>query len=350
MGKPVIYLASVASSCREMLAAMDCAGAADLIDYVQSAVGDAYLVEGDAALIEAQEDDERGGRSDDVERAEALEGRLADEETVALVALRGGAWVTRILGRIDFEVLARRRRRIALFGFSELTTVLNIASAYPQAFCLYDLCPGFLRKGLRDFARRHPGRLTEVEADQQVHQQLAAFFRDVQAVLEGRGSSRSISGTLVAGRLSGPTRVQFVGGNLTVVTTLLGTRYAQCIDPAGRWLVIEDINESPDRIDRRLAHLKLAGFFQRCAGLLIGDFHAKDKNHQAAVVQLLQCHLPPGRDLPVVSTRDVGHVWPVAPLPLNSPVVLEPLELEQGQRRVRFEVSWPMILAGRGAE
>lgn len=350
MGKPVVYLASVASSCREMLAAIDCAGAAELIDYVQSVVGDAYLVEGDAALIEANEDDDCGGRSDDAERAEALERRLADEETVALVTLRGGAWVTRILGRIDFDVLARRRRRIALFGFSELTTVLNIASAYRQAFCLYDLCPGFLRKGLRDFARRHPGRFTEAEVDQRIHGEFAAFFRDVQAILEGKGSSRPISGTLVAGALSGPTRTRFVGGNLAVLTTLLGTRYAQSIDPTGRWLVIEDINESPDRIDRRLAHLKLAGFFQGCAGLLIGDFHAKDRDHQAAVVQLLRHHLPPGRDLPVVTTRDVGHVWPLAPLPLNSPVVLEPREPGQDQRRVRFDVSWPTIIPGRGAE
>ena len=344
MGKPIIYLASVAGSCREMLQALRCDSAVELIAFVQSAVGDTYLVEGDTALIEAAEDDDRGGRFDDAERAAAIGRRLADDETAAFVALRGGAWLTRILGRSDFDVLERRRRRIALFGFSELTTLLNIASAYRQALCLYDLSPGFLRQGLRERARRHPDQLTEAEAKRRFRPEFAAFFRDVAAILQGKGSSRSISGTLVSGVLSGRARARFVGGNLAVLTTLPGTPYARAINPRGRWLAIEDVNESPERIDRRLAHLKLTGAFERCAGLLIGDFHDRDTDHQDAVVRLLCHHLPPDRDIPVITTRDVGHVWPLAPLPLNTPVVLEPLETRGDHPPVRFTMRWPTIV------
>ncbi len=325
-----------------MLAALGCAGASDLIALVQAAVGDDYLVEGDAALIEADEDDHHGGRSDDDARAAALQKRLADARTVALVSLRGGAWLTRILGRIDFDVLRSRPRRIALFGFSELTTLLNIASAYPQAFCLYDLGPGFIKAGLRDSAR-----LTEEEAERRFPAEFAAFFQDVRGIIEGRGSRRAISGTVVSGTLARPAPARFVGGNLAVLTTLLGTPYASAIDTTGRWLALEDINESPDRLDRRLAHLKLAGLFERCAGLLIGDFHDKETDHQEAVLHLLRYHLPPGRDLPIITTGAVGHVWPLAPLPLNTEVVLEPLETKTDQRPVRLCVSWPTIVAAQ---
>ncbi|MFH0980011.1 MAG: LD-carboxypeptidase [Planctomycetota bacterium] len=340
MRKPAIYLASVAGSCYELLESLGCASAADLVAFVQSAVGDGYRVEGDAALIEA-ETDGRHGRSDDAERAKAIEGRLADDGTAAFVALRGGAWLTRTLGQIDFEVLKRRCRLIAMFGFSELTTLLNIASAYPQAFCLYDLGPAFIRDGLRDYARRHPDELTEAGADQRFPQEFAAFFQDVRSILEGRGSRRSITGTLVAGASPGRVYTRFVGGNLAVLTTLLGTPYASALDPRGRWLALEDINESPERIDRRLAHLKLAGFFEHCAGLLIGDFHDQDRDHQETVLELLRYHLVPERDLPIITTRDVGHVWPLAPLPLNWPVTLERVGVEGDKPRVRFIVDWP---------
>jgi len=346
MGRPIIYLASVAGSGRRMLEALECDGAAALIDQVQVAVGDGYLVEGDAALIEAGEDDNRGGRSDDIARARAIERRLADDETVAFVALRGGAWLTRILGDIDCDVLNRRRRRITLFGFSELTTLINIASAYPQAFCLHDLCPGFIRKGLRDQARRQREEMSEPDADARFRREVTAFFQDVTNILEGRGSNRSITGSLVNGALPVRTRARFVGGNLTVLTTLLGTAYAAAINPTGRWLLLEDVNESLDRIDRRLAHLKLAGFFDRCAGLLIGDFHEQEMDHQETVVHLLRYHLSSVADTPIIITRDVGHVWPLAPLPLNSPVMLDPSDAHAGRRRVGFHVCWPTVAPG----
>ena len=61
-----------------------------------------------------------------------------------------------------------------------------------------------------------------------------------------------------------------VGGNLTVFTSLIGTPYFP--DMKGKILVIEDINEYPYRVDRMLAHLRLAGVFNQIAGVILGDF------------------------------------------------------------------------------
>jgi muramoyltetrapeptide carboxypeptidase len=61
-----------------------------------------------------------------------------------------------------------------------------------------------------------------------------------------------------------------VGGNLALVSALLGTRYAPSFD--GGILVLEDVNESVYRIDRMLTHLRLAGIFDRVTGIALGHF------------------------------------------------------------------------------
>ncbi len=92
------------------------------------------------------------------------------------------------------------------------------------------------------------------------------------------------------------------------------------VKPDGRWLLIEDINEMPYRIDRYLAALKIAGWFERVAGVLLGDFHTDREDQVRSVVEILKLHLPHGRRLPVVTTRSVGHVWPMLPVPINTPL------------------------------
>jgi muramoyltetrapeptide carboxypeptidase LdcA involved in peptidoglycan recycling len=185
---------------------------------------------------------------------------------------------------------------------------------------IHDLGPGFIRAGLNEYSRLHPDLLTEQQARERFPQEFMNFFGEVRGIIEGLGSARRITGRLAAGALPEDCEATFVGGNLAVLVTLLGTPFRKAIDPAGRWLLIEDINESPERIDRRLAQLKLAGSFQRCAGLLVGDFREKDKDHQPAVLELLPFHLAPDRAIPIITTRDVGHVWPMAPLPLGRSV------------------------------
>jgi hypothetical protein len=91
----------------------------------------------------------------------------------------------------------------------------------------------------------------------------------------------------------------------------------------GPWLFLEDVKETPYRIDRHLAALKHAGWFDRIGGLVLGDFHATNNDTQPATLALLRYHLPPHRDVPVVATRSIGHVWPMVPVLVNRPVRME---------------------------
>lgn len=70
----------------------------------------------------------------------------------------------------------------------------------------------------------------------------------------------------------GTTSVQgpLLGGNLSVMTRLLGTPFFP--DMSGAVLLIEDVGERPYRLDRMLTHLTLAGVLDKVAGFALGDF------------------------------------------------------------------------------
>jgi muramoyltetrapeptide carboxypeptidase LdcA involved in peptidoglycan recycling len=341
--RPKLHLIAPAGSCRRFSEEIDVSGPAELIAMVQDAVGSDYVVTGDEAVIGADEDESRGGRQDDGHRAADIERALADSGVVAMVSLRGGSWFTRILPLIDFSVMDRRTKPIAVLGFSELTTLINIVAAHPKGLGIYDLSPAFLPYGLRKQSRDRKGAARSCSADadpgvststttrghdtgrsydSKLRAEFRAFFRDVVSMIEGRGSSRQVTARIVRGRLGERHSASFVGGNLSVLTTLLASPYRDSIAPRGGWLVLEDFNEPPYRLDRLLAQLTLAGVWKECAGLLLGDFHVGETDLVEAVESLLAFHLPPDRPIPVLVTKEVGHTWPMSPLQLHCELTL----------------------------
>ena len=365
--KPTIHLLSVASSCKDLLGRLECGGTSALIRFVQEAVGERYRVTGIASLIEAIENDQRGGRRDDAARARDIQRTFADDNVVAAVALRGGSWLTRILNRIDFDVLKKRRKPLALFGFSELTPLVNIAARFARVRAYYDLTPGFLLPAMTHYARRHvaglsggmqlpsrarkeaPGRpdLDEASADAfasgwatgRFRSEFAAFFKDVVSIIEGRGSCRSLTGRLVRGKLPRRTQVIAVGGNLTLLMPMLASQYAKSLDPKGRWLAIEDFRETPNRIDRMLSALSLSGRLIRYEGILLGSFRIGQADYTEATLACLDQHLR-GANTPVVILNEFGHIWPMSPLPLGRPFELQLDQKRRGSATVNVKVPW----------
>ena len=323
MARNRIHLIGPAGSCGAFVRALGLAGADELITLVQRLVGEAYRVTGNAAIIETTEDEAHGGRADDAQRAADIQKALADDDVRAVVAIRGGAWLTRVMPHIDFSVLDRRNGPITVFGFSEISSLVNIVAGYTQGFGVYDMSPAFLTYGLRKRAAAAQNA-EDPKAAMRSHLlgEFGDYFRDVVRMLHGSGSARTITAKLCSGAWPTNRVIEIVGGNLAIVSALVGTRYDACIRPDGRWLLIEDVNEKIERIDRMLAHFSLAGFWESCAGLLVGDFHLDDEHLTPSVCELLPYHLPSDRSIPVLTTRDIGHVWPMSPVPLARPLPL----------------------------
>lgn len=324
-----IHLMAPAGSCRSFFGRLGLRGAAEFTARVQEFLGGRFRATADDTLLDASEDEAHGGRNDDARRAADIQAALADADVAALILIRGGAWFTRILPRIDFTVLDRRTAPVAVFGFSELTPLVNVVAAHAHGRGVYDMGPAFLTYGLTRYAALHAAAegaesvVPDRWAQAQLEPHLRDFFQDVARMITGQGTTRPLSAELVAGGLPERTTAALVGGNLTVLSTMVGSMYDAAVRPAGRWIFLEDYNDKLERFDRFLAHLTLAGYWDEAAGLLLGDFHQGERDLLDGVRALLASHLPANRSLPILVSRTLGHTWPMSPLPLNLPLTLE---------------------------
>ena len=353
--KPVIRLLSIASSFKKLLKPLGCTDTTELVGLVQSAVGTRYKVAASRAMVEAEEDDARGGRCDDAARVREVNRVFADDRIVAAVALRGGAWLSRILSDIDFGVLKSRMQPVAIFGFSEISPLLNVAARYRGVRAIHDYCPGFLLAGMTSYARRCCAELIpagqripeDVEgfaktwAEVRFRGEFAAFFADMVEIIEGRGSARKVRLELVHGSMRGGGRIRIVGGNLTTIVTLLSSGHRRVLDPRAKWLLIEDVRETPDRIDRLLSHFSLSGRLVRYGGIIVGAFTTSEADYTMAAVECVRRHLR-GTSTPILITRDVGHCWPLSPVPINLPVEVRAAPGGQGSS-FELVVPWDRI-------
>ena len=283
--------------------------AAALFAEVRRCLPEPYKLTGSPRFLEVDTDEKKAGRRDDAARVKDLQAAIDDPRTLAIVAANGGAYFSRILPDIDFSSLEKRRAPLWALGFSEMTTLVNIIASYACGRGLYWLCPNYMA-----------WKIKPREAARKAH---AEFWENLPDILSGQKPANldyvdlsPIRGKLVSGVAEdGPVRI--VGGCLSVFTAMLTGKLGRGVTPKNRWLAMEDINEPPYRIDRYLASLKIAGWFESIAGILIGDFHTGHDNQQQAVLELLKFHLPRVRKLPIVTTSCFGHTWPIVAVPIN---------------------------------
>ena len=99
-----------------------------------------------------------------------------------------------------------------------------------------------------------------------------------------------------------------MGGNLTLLASLVGTPYA--LDGTGCILVLEDTGESSYRIDRMMNQLWQSGLLSRVSAIVYGDFTASshdDGDFTTDEVLDYYAHLarvPAIKGLPVGHTAD----------------------------------------------
>lgn len=116
------------------------------------------------------------------------------------------------------------------------------------------------------------------------------------------------------------------GGNLTVLTHLLGTPVEPIMDDA--ILFLEDRGEKIYAIDRLLTHLENAGIFDTIRGLILGRFvppknadHDPAHYHEEVKRLILEKAGPPG--IPVVANFPAGHGGENVLFPLGVTVHLD---------------------------
>ena len=100
------------------------------------------------------------------------------------------------------------------------------------------------------------------------------------------------------GRASGTV----VGGNLTMLSHLMGTPYEPHL--AGHLLFLEDRGEAPYRVDRMVSQLQLGGHLDGVAGVILGTFQDCGSLEDVHDIMKSAFH---NTQVPILAGFDVGH-------------------------------------------
>lgn len=250
---------------------------------------------------------------EDAIRARELELAFLDQETTAVICLKGGYGTPRILDKIDYAAIATHPK--LFLGYSDITA-LHIAFRRFAGLVTFhgpmpssDMVPDFHPESKASLLGVIFGMAGFPEA-------FGPDFRPESArILNPSGGALRIVSKGSGG--NGLAKGELTGGNLSLLAATMGTDYE--IDTKGKLLFIEDIDETPYRIDRMLNQLRLAGKFDDCAGVLIGSWtrcSPPEGKRSLALEEIFRdLILPCGK--PVLAGLEAGHCVPALTLPLG---------------------------------
>lgn len=211
----------------------------------------------------------------DPHRARFINQLFADKSIDGIICARGGYGSIRILPLLDYQAIADNPK--VFIGFSDITVLLTVLAD---------------RSGLATFHGPVVTSLADAPAETR-NSLMQAVSSDAKLEIK---VDRGI--TINPGSASGIV----CGGNLATLCHLVGTPFAPNF--ADKILFLEDRAEAPYKIDRMLAHMKLAGCFANLAGIALGYFEdcgpLNDIYH--IVAQTFR-----DQSLPILAGLDAGH-------------------------------------------
>lgn len=235
----------------------------------------------------------------DAERAADL--NALAESSVAmpdlLLATRGGYGAVRLLERLDYARLGPRLREhgTMLMGYSDNTAAQLALLARGGVISL----SGPMLYG--DFAAAPPSSFTM----DWLRQVLSATSFSLRVDVPQPASVRC-EGTLW-------------GGNLTVLTSLVGTPWLPQVP--GGILFLEDIGEDVYRVERMLQQLRLSGTLGAQSAIVLGHFSGQRPDGfdpQGYTMDHLAQRMAAETGRPVLHGLPIGHVHDIVPLPVGA--------------------------------
>lgn len=239
------------------------------------------------------------------QRVDDMHAMFSDRSVQGIFCIRGGYGSAQMLDKLDYSLI--RNNPKVFLGYSDITA---LHTAIVQ------------RTGLVTF--HGPVSLSHLTEWSQQHLRAALFSTAPIGPVTNPAEANPLRAshtlrTVRGGRATGP----LTGGNLTLLSTTLGTAYG--LETVGKILLLEDIGEDIYSIDRMLTQLRLAGKLQAAAGIVVGE--CKDcppPGHDSAfslgeVVDYLLGNL----NIPVLYGLSFGHTIDQVTLPLGVVATLD---------------------------
>ncbi|RDH97664.1 muramoyltetrapeptide carboxypeptidase [Caldimonas thermodepolymerans] len=236
---------------------------------------------------------------DDETRLAAIH-RVARSGASIAMAIRGGYGLTRLLDRIDYPLLQRSvEQGMRWVGHSDCTVLQLALLAHGKCTTWAGPMAAY------DFGGESVDEVTE-----------ACFLEAMRGELEAVGfrTEAGFDGLELKGTLW--------GGNLTMLTSLLGTPHLPRV--RGGILFLEDVNEHPYRIERCLLQLHQAGVLEAQKAVVLGRFteFRKSPLDRGYGLKSVVDHLRSVTSVPVLTGLPFGHVATKVTLPVGARVRL----------------------------
>lgn len=233
------------------------------------------------------------------EKAYDINSMFSDNEVKAIWCIRGGDTSSHTMDKIDFDLIKNNPK--IFIGYSDIT---NLHVAFNQKCELITFHGPMVKSNvLNDY-------------DEFTRESLEAALNMVDELILKNPEGEDFK-TLIGGKAEGT----IVGGNLSLLTSMIGTPYE--VDTRNKILFIEDIEEEVRRIDRMMYQLKYSGKLNDSVGIIIGDFmdcpNKADENY--TVIDLLREVLS-DYNKPVIYNVKSGHCYPMSTIPLGANCII----------------------------
>ncbi|MDD7795514.1 S66 peptidase family protein [Clostridium sp. 'White wine YQ'] len=216
------------------------------------------------------------------ERASDLMEMFRNPNVKAIMPSRGGVGVEGIVPYLDYPFIAQNPKIVT--GYSDITILLNALYRWANLITFHSLM-------LIDFRPTTPAY------------NFNQFFTATSTVTSPRKLENPPGRQLVSrvpGNVTGP----IIGGNLASFVGNLGTPFE--LDTSGKILLLEEVHEPINTVYRYINHLRLAGKFRDCAGIIMGQCSlcepAYDKNYEDLINEVM---IPLNK--PLMTNLATGH-------------------------------------------
>ncbi|AOR24947.1 S66 peptidase family protein [Clostridium taeniosporum] len=232
-------------------------------------------------------------------RANDLNKMFFDKSISGIFAIRGGYGATRILDKLDYNVIKKNPKVFA--GYSDVTAIHNVINCRCDLITFHAPMPATeIYKGLDEYSEY--------------------YFEKSIFKSKPLGKIINIKGMEMKSLVNGKAEGQLVGGNLSVICSTLGTPYE--IDTKGKILFLEEIDEYPYKIDRMIMQLKQCNKFKDANGIILGKWTdcLPPKGRDSLSLMQIFDELIGEEEKPIIYNFCCGHCLPTMTLPLGAKV------------------------------
>ncbi|PTX42056.1 muramoyltetrapeptide carboxypeptidase [Christiangramia gaetbulicola] len=229
----------------------------------------------------------------DEERAEEFNDMFRDDSIKAVIALRGGSGAARILDKLDYEAI--RKNPKIFIGYSDITA-LHMAIFEKTGLITFHgpVAVSTWNSFSADYLKRLLFNKEAIKYENPVNKgdELVQTKNRIRVINEGTA------------------RGQLLGGNLSVLTGIMGSEYFPT-NWKGKILYLEDVGEKIYAVDRMMTQLYLAGVFNEISGFVFGkctDCDPGGSGYGSLTMEEVIDHFIKPLNIPAYSGAMIGHI------------------------------------------